>query len=113
LICKTRKSSTNTSRFSTPKRWCSTWGRSTLHARRPARHPALDGETVIDLDCDIGYLHRGMEKIAENRYLPDDHALLGRLDYVAAVSNGLLWVEAVEQMMQLEVPKRAHYMRTS
>ena len=27
----------------------------------------LDGETVIDLDCDIGYLHRGMEKIAENR----------------------------------------------
>ena len=35
-----------------------------------------------------------------------------RLDYIAAVSNGLVWVETVEQMMGLDVPRRAHYIRT-
>ena len=68
----------------------------------------LDGETVIDLDCDIGYLHRGMEKIAENRLYPMIAPYWDRLDYIAAVSNGLLWVETVEQMMGLDVPPRAH-----
>ncbi|MDT7602731.1 MAG: NADH-quinone oxidoreductase subunit [Acidobacteriota bacterium] len=72
----------------------------------------LDGETVIDLDCDIGYLHRGMEKIAENRLYPMIAPYWDRLDYIAAVSNGLVWVETVEQMMGLVVPPRAHYVRT-
>ena len=72
----------------------------------------LDGETVIDLDCDIGFLHRGMEKIAENRLYPMIAPYWDRLDYISAVSNGLLWVETVEQMMGLEVPPRAHYVRT-
>src|SRR6476660_8176343 len=72
----------------------------------------LDGETVIDLDCDIGYLHRGMEKIAENRMYTMIAPYWDRLDYISAVSNGLLWVETVEQMMGLEVPPRAHYVRT-
>jgi NADH-quinone oxidoreductase subunit D len=72
----------------------------------------LDGETVIDLDCDIGYLHRGMEKIVENRLYPMIAPYWDRLDYIAAVSNGLLWVETVEQMLGLDVPPRAHYIRT-
>src|SRR5437870_10166789 len=72
----------------------------------------LDGETVIDLDCDIGYLHRGMEKIAENRMYTMIAPYWDRLDYIAAVSNGLAWVETVEQMMGLDVPRRAHYVRT-
>src|SRR5918997_1070811 len=72
----------------------------------------LDGETVIDLDCDIGFLHRGMEKIAENRLYPMIAPYWDRLDYIPAVSNGLLWVETVEQMLGLEVPPRAHYIRT-
>src|SRR2546429_844407 len=72
----------------------------------------LDGETVIDLDCDIGYLHRGMEKIAENRTYPMIAPYWDRLDYIAAVSNGLVWEETVEQMMGLDVPRRAHYIRT-
>ena len=71
----------------------------------------LDGETVTDLDCDIGYLHRGVEKIAEH----DTYAMItpywDRLDYVAAVSNDLLYVEAVEKHLQVEVPKRAQYLR--
>jgi NADH-quinone oxidoreductase subunit D len=72
----------------------------------------LDGETVIDLDCDIGYLHRGMEKICEHRLYPQIAPYWDRLDYIAAVSNGLLWVETVEQMLGLDVPPRAHYIRT-
>src|SRR5215216_2593634 len=67
----------------------------------------LDGETVIDLDCDIGFLHRGMEKIAENRLYPMIAPYWDRLDYIAAVSNGLVWVETVEQLMGLEVPPHA------
>ncbi|HZI20537.1 MAG TPA: NADH-quinone oxidoreductase subunit D [Pyrinomonadaceae bacterium] len=72
----------------------------------------LDGETVIDLDCDIGYLHRGMEKICENRLYPMIAPYWDRLDYIAAVSNGLVWVETIEHAMGLEVPPRAHYART-
>ncbi|MGH9941567.1 MAG: NADH-quinone oxidoreductase subunit D [Pyrinomonadaceae bacterium] len=72
----------------------------------------LDGETVIDLDCDIGYLHRGMEKIAEHRLYPMIAPYWDRLDYIAAVSNGLVWVETVERMLGLDVPPRAHYIRT-
>src|SRR3979490_66385 len=71
----------------------------------------LDGETVIDLDCDIGYLHRGMEKIAENRTYSMIAPYWGRLDFLGRVSNGLVWVETVEQMMGLAVPPRAHYIR--
>ena len=71
----------------------------------------LDGETVVGLDCDIGYLHRGVEKIAEH----DTYAMItpywDRLDYVAAVSNDLCYVEGVEKLLQVEVPKRAEYLR--
>src|SRR3977135_4755807 len=56
----------------------------------------LDGETVPDLDYDIGFLHRGMEKIAENRMYTLIAPYWDRLDYIAAVSNGLVWVETVE-----------------
>jgi len=71
----------------------------------------LDGETVTDLDCDIGFLHRGVEKIAEH----DTYAMItpywDRLDYVAAVSNDLCYVEGVEKLLQVEVPRRAEYLR--
>lgn len=71
----------------------------------------LDGETVIGLDCDIGFLHRGVEKIGEH----DTYAMItpywDRLDYVAAVSNDLCYVEGVERLLQVEVPKRAEYLR--
>ena len=71
----------------------------------------LDGETVVGLDCDVGFLHRGVEKIGEH----DTYAMItpywDRLDYVAAVSNDLCYVEGVEKMLQVEVPKRAEYLR--
>src|SRR5919204_6358011 len=64
----------------------------------------LDGETVTDLDCDIGYLHRGVEKIGENRTYPMITPYWDRTDYIAAVSNGLCYVETVEKALGLEVP---------
>ena len=49
----------------------------------------LDGEKVTGTDCVIGYLHRGVEKIAENRTYPMFAPYVDRMDYIAAVSNGL------------------------
>src|ERR671932_2132036 len=72
----------------------------------------LDGETVIDLACAMASRPRGMERTAENRQYPMIAPYWDRLDYLAAVSNGLVWVETVEQMMGLDVPPRAHYIRT-
>jgi NADH-quinone oxidoreductase subunit D len=71
----------------------------------------LDGETVTDLDCDIGYLHRGVEKIAEHDTYQMITPYWDRLDYVAAVSNDLCYVGGVEKLMQIEVPRRAEYLR--
>jgi NADH-quinone oxidoreductase subunit D len=71
----------------------------------------LDGETVIDLDCDMGYLHRGVEKICEHETYPMITPYFDRLDYVAAVSNNLVYVETVEKLMGLEIPVRAQYLR--
>jgi NADH-quinone oxidoreductase subunit D len=71
----------------------------------------LDGETVVDLDCDIGYLHRGVEKICENRNYPMITPYWDRTDYVAAMAGTLCYVLTVEKLMQVEVPKRAQYIR--
>ena len=49
----------------------------------------LDGERVVDSECIIGYLHRGVEKIAEHRSYQQFAPYVDRMDYVAAVSNGL------------------------
>ena len=69
----------------------------------------LDGETVTDLDCDIGYLHRGTEKIGENITYSMFIPYTDRLDYIAAPSNNLEWVTAVEKFFDREIPIRANY----
>ncbi len=71
----------------------------------------LEGETVVDLDCDIGYLHRGVEKICENRPYTAVEPYFDRTDYVAAISNNLCYIETVEKIVGLEVPPRAKYLR--
>lgn len=73
----------------------------------------LDGETVVDLDCDIGYLHRGVEKICEHDTYPMITPYFDRLDYVAAVNGDLVYVQAVEKLMGVEVPRRAEYLRVT
>ena len=72
----------------------------------------LDGETVTGSECVVGYLHRGVEKIAENRTYPQFTPYTDRMDYVAAVSNGMGYCEAVEKLQGAEVPPRAKYVRT-
>jgi NADH-quinone oxidoreductase subunit D len=71
----------------------------------------LDGEKVNSLECVIGYLHRGIEKIAENRTYAGFAPFVDRLDYTAAVSNCLGYCLAVEKLIGAEVPKRAQYLR--
>ena len=71
----------------------------------------LDGEKVLGTECVVGYLHRGIEKIAENRTYAQFNPYVDRLDYVAAVSNGLGYCLAIEKLISAEVPKRAQYLR--
>ncbi|MFZ0819045.1 MAG: NADH-quinone oxidoreductase subunit D [Candidatus Acidiferrales bacterium] len=72
----------------------------------------LDGEKIVDSECIIGYLHRGVEKIAEHRTYQQFAPYVDRMDYVAAVSNGLGYCEAVERLMAVEAPPRARVIRT-
>src|SRR5256886_7025836 len=72
----------------------------------------LDGERVISSECIIGYLHRGVEKIAENRTYQQFAPYVDRMDYVAAVSSGLGYCEAVEKLLVVEAPARARVIRT-
>jgi len=71
----------------------------------------LDGEKVLGTECIIGYLHRGVEKIAEHRTYAMFNPYVDRMDYVAAVSNGLGYCEAVEKLLNVEAPPRARYVR--
>lgn len=71
----------------------------------------LDGEKVVASDPVIGYLHRGMEKLAENRTYPQVMSLFDRLDYLASFNNELGFAIAVEKLMGIEVPERAEYIR--
>jgi NADH:ubiquinone oxidoreductase subunit D len=71
----------------------------------------LDGEKILGTDCVIGYLHRGVEKIAENRTWAQFNPYVDRMDYVAAVSNGLGYCLAVEKLLNIEAPPRAQVVR--
>jgi NADH-quinone oxidoreductase subunit D len=71
----------------------------------------LDGEKVLGTECVIGYLHRGVEKIGENRTYTMFNPYVDRMDYVAAVSNGLGYCETVEKLLNAEAPPRAQYIR--
>lgn len=71
----------------------------------------LDGEKVTGTECVIGYLHRGVEKIGENRTYAMFNPYVDRMDYVAAVSNGLGYCLAVEKLLKVEAPPRAQVVR--
>jgi NADH-quinone oxidoreductase subunit D len=71
----------------------------------------LDGEVVIDLEPVFGYLHRGIEKLAEERTYTGVIPLTDRLDYMASMSNNLAYVLAAEKLGNIKVPERAEYMR--
>ncbi|MCW5981253.1 MAG: NADH-quinone oxidoreductase subunit D [Bryobacteraceae bacterium] len=71
----------------------------------------LDGEKIRGTECVIGYLHRGVEKIGENRTYQMFAPYVDRMDYVAAVSNGLGYCLAVEKLLNTEAPPRAQVVR--
>ena len=71
----------------------------------------LDGETIVKATPYIGYLHRGIEKIAESKLFQQVIPLTDRLDYAAASANNIGYCLAAEKLMGLEVPKRAQYLR--
>src|ERR1700692_3664513 len=71
----------------------------------------LDGETVVKADVDIGYLHTGIEKTAEALTYSQTITITDRMDYLAPLSNNLVYCLAVEKLLGLEVPKRAQYIR--
>ncbi len=74
----------------------------------------LDGEQVVKAVPDIGYLHRGMEKMAENMIYNEYLPTTDRMDYIAATSNNYGFALAVERLLDIEkdVPRRAQVIRT-
>jgi len=71
----------------------------------------LDGERVVQAEPVIGYLHTGFEKTAETLTYQQCNTITDRLDYLAPMTNNLAYVLAVEKMVDIEVPKRAQYIR--
>lgn len=71
----------------------------------------FDGEMVLDVEPVVGYLHRGTEKLAEERTYTQIVTLTDRLDYVSSMTNNLAYVSAVEKLAEIPVPERAQYLR--
>ena len=72
----------------------------------------LDGERVVKATPDLGYLHRGVEKLSEGLTYMQIIPHTDRLDYVCAMSNNYAYVRAVEKLLEIGVPIRAEYIRT-
>src|ERR1700678_3274695 len=71
----------------------------------------LDGEIITKATPDIGYLHRGDEKIAENMTYNQFIPYTDRLDYLAPLANNVAYALAVEKLAKLEVPARCQAIR--
>ena len=89
-----------------------------LGPQHPATHGVLrcalklDGENIKSCVLDIGYLHRGIEKLAENKTYQEFMPYTDRMDYLAPYSNNVAFCLAVEKLAGIEVPLRAQYIRT-
>jgi NADH-quinone oxidoreductase subunit D len=85
--------------------------------QHPATHGVLrlvlrlDGETVVAAVPELGYLHRGYEKMAENMTYYEFIPHTDRLDYISPMANNVAWVLAVEKLAGIEAPPRAQYIR--
>src|SRR5215213_4171934 len=85
--------------------------------QHPAAHGVLrlvlelDGEVIVRADPHIGLLHRGTEKLAENRTYLQNLPYVDRFDYTTMMCNEHGYVLAVEKLLQIEAPARAQYLR--
>jgi NADH-quinone oxidoreductase subunit D len=71
----------------------------------------IDGETVVSLAPDIGYLHTGIEKTCEAKFYQQVVPLTDRIDYLAPMINNTAYALAVEKLLDLEVPEKAQWLR--
>ena len=71
----------------------------------------LEGETIINVDPDLGYLHSGFEKTGEHKRYKDFVYYTDRMDYLSAMNNNYGYVLTVEKMLGLEIPERAQVIR--
>ena len=89
-----------------------------LGPQHPATHGVLravlqvDGERITKSVVDVGYLHRGIEKIAENKTFQEFMPYTDRMDYLSPYSNNVAYCLAVEKLVGIEAPPRAQYIRT-
>lgn len=89
-----------------------------LGPQHPATHGVLrvvlelDGERIIKSVSDLGYLHRGIEKLAENKTYQEFMPYTDRMDYLSPYSNNVAYCLAVEKLAGIEAPIRAQYIRT-
>lgn len=72
----------------------------------------LEGEKIVDLEPEIGFLHRGLEKLAENMNYAQVLPLTDRLDYISAMNNNTGYALVVERLLGIEPPPRGKYLRT-
>ena len=72
----------------------------------------VEGETVVDIDVYIGYNHRGIEKLSESRNFDQSTFLIERICGICSTSHPFAYTRAVEDIMTVEVPERAKYIRT-
>jgi NADH-quinone oxidoreductase subunit D len=85
--------------------------------QHPATHGVLrvvlrlDGETIIASECELGYLHRGYEKLAENMTFHEFIPHTDRLDYISPIANNVAYCQSVEKLMHVEIPRRAQIIR--
>ncbi|MDP9267209.1 MAG: NADH dehydrogenase (quinone) subunit D [Acidobacteriota bacterium] len=71
----------------------------------------IDGETIVRMAPDIGYLHTGIEKTCEAKFYQQVVPLTDRIDYLCPMTNNLCYVLAVEKLLGLEIPPRAQWVR--
>jgi NADH-quinone oxidoreductase subunit D len=71
----------------------------------------LEGETIVSAAPDIGFLHTGIEKECEQKTWQQVVTLTDRVDYLANLSNNLVYALTVEKLLQIEIPPRAQWMR--
>src|SRR5712672_2949775 len=71
----------------------------------------IDGERVVRMVPDIGFLHTGIEKTCEAKFYQQVVTLTDRIDYLCPMTNNLCYVLAVEKLLQLEIPERAVFIR--
>ncbi|MFZ0322317.1 MAG: NADH dehydrogenase (quinone) subunit D [Candidatus Sulfotelmatobacter sp.] len=71
----------------------------------------IDGETVVRIMPDIGFLHTGIEKTCEAKFYQQVVPLTDRIDYLCPLTNNLCYVLAVEKLLGLEIPPKAQWMR--